>query len=126
MKEVECLHLYSLHCALAQPPNSENKAIAFLGASKTGKGTIISRLCRLSDPISGQRPEVYFSDEWQYLADDVFLYDFEKDIAYLIGKVRTRCLNFPDKRIVIEPGDVRSDGYSLGACVLLDKSKPGR
>lgn len=117
-------NLYPLHCALTQPPGFE-KAIAFLGSSKTGKGTIVSRLCRLSDSISGQQPEVYYSDQWHYLADDVLLYDYEKDAAYLIGKVRTRCLNFPEKRVIIEPGDVGTDGYSIGTFVLLDKSKPG-
>lgn len=117
--------LYSLHGALAQPPDLGEKTVAFLGSLGTGKGTIISRLCGLSDPRTGQQPEAYCSDTWHYLAEEVLLFDSEKEVAFLTGKARTRCLDFPTKRVVIEPGDVKSEGYSVGALILLDKNKPG-
>lgn len=118
-------YLYSLHCGLTKPPNLEEKTVAIIGASKTGKGTILSRLCQLSDPISGYRPEVFCSDRWEYLTDDVLLFNSGKERTYLIGKARTRCINFPQKRIVIEPGSVNIQGYSVGIFMLLDKNIPG-
>ncbi len=122
---LESESLYSLHGALAQPPDLSEKTIAFLGSSGTGKGTVISRLCGLSDPKTGQQSEACCLDAWQYFAEEVLLFDSQREAVFLTGKVRTRCLDFHTKRVIIEPGDVKSEGYSVVAFMLLDKNKPG-